>query len=62
MNLVDKDRLDIIESLRAEVSIEKEALAAEVERLTRALGKSEDSVQMQLSQVRPLLHCLTTRS
>lgn len=51
MNLVGKDKLAIVKSLRAEVSVEKITLVEEVERLTHTLREAEDTVKMQLSQV-----------
>ncbi|KAI5474231.1 protein-nucleus import-related protein [Pseudohyphozyma bogoriensis] len=55
LNLVNKDQLDILKSLRASVSVEKDALTEEVERLRASLQAAEDKVKMQMSQVNSLL-------
>ena len=55
VNLVDKDKLDIVKSLRAEIEVGKESLNEEVGRLTRELSVAEDTISMQLSQVRLFL-------
>ncbi|ORY88555.1 HOOK protein-domain-containing protein [Leucosporidium creatinivorum] len=55
LTLVNKDQLDILKSLRASVSVEKEALSKEVERLRVSLQSAEDKNTMQMSQVNALL-------
>ena len=51
VTLVNKDQLDVLKTLRASVSVEKEALAKELERLRASLQSAEDKVKMQTSQV-----------
>ena len=51
MNLVNKDQVDILKSLRASVSVEKDALAKEVERLRLVVQTADDKSKMQMSQV-----------
>lgn len=55
VTLVNKDQLDILKSLRASVSVEKEALSKEVERLRASLQYAEDKNTMQMGQVRYVL-------
>lgn len=52
VNLVNKDQVDILKSLRASVSVEKDALAKEVERLRASAQAADDKSKMQMSQVR----------
>lgn len=52
---MNKNQLEILKSLRASVSIEKDSLSEEVKRLKSELQSSEDKIQMQLSQVNSLL-------
>lgn len=51
MNLVNLDQRDILKSLRASVSKEKEGLAMDLERMRLSLKKAEDKVGMQIDQV-----------
>lgn len=55
MTLVDKDQVEILQSLRESVSIEKNALETELSRLRSELRTSEDRVKMQMEQVNSLL-------
>lgn len=52
VNLVNKDQLDILRSLRTSVSVEKDALAKELERVKVSLQLADDKAKMQMSQVR----------
>lgn len=51
VNLVSKDQTDILKSLRASVSVEKEGLVQEVGRLKESLKVMEDRAKMQMNQV-----------
>lgn len=55
MNLVNKDQVDILASLRASVAVEKEALTKQVESIKTQLSEAELKNQMQLSQINTLL-------
>ncbi len=55
MNLVNKDQLEILASLRASVGIEKEALTKQVDSIKAQLSDAELKNQMQLSQINSLL-------
>ncbi|KAK4697173.1 autophagy-related protein 11, partial [Phenoliferia sp. Uapishka_3] len=55
LNLVKKDQVDILKSLRASVSLEKEALTKEVEKLRSATQAADDKAKMQMSQINSLL-------
>lgn len=50
--LVDKDQLDVLKTLRASVSVEKEGLVAELARARLAIREAEETKKLQLSQVR----------
>lgn len=49
--LVDKDQVDVLRTLRASVSVEKEALAVELEQTRKSLKLAEETKTMQLAQV-----------
>ncbi|KAM0747247.1 HOOK-domain-containing protein [Meredithblackwellia eburnea MCA 4105] len=55
LNLVNKDQVDIVKSLRASVSVERDSLAEEVEKLRKSLVASEDKSKMQMSQINKIL-------
>jgi protein HOOK3 len=55
VKLVNKDQLDIIASLRASVSEEKNSLAAEVEELKASIKAAEEKAKLQASQINKLL-------
>jgi hypothetical protein len=51
VSLVGKDEIDMIKSLRASLSVDKDLLASELSRVQASLRDAEDSTKMQLSQV-----------
>lgn len=53
--LVDKDQLDILASLRASVSVEKDSLQAEVTSCKTRIDELSQKNAMQLSQINSLL-------
>lgn len=55
MNLVNKDQLDILATLRESVNEDKAGLEADVERLKNQLKELNDKNRMQLEQVNALL-------
>lgn len=55
MNLVDKDHLDAVRSLRASVSEDKNALARELDSVRDRLQEAEGKTQTQLAQINELL-------
>ncbi|GAA5907780.1 hypothetical protein JCM5296_004534 [Sporobolomyces johnsonii] len=55
LNLVNKDQVEVLRSLRASVSIEKEALSEEVDRLKSSLKQAEAKAKLQIDQVNKLL-------
>jgi protein HOOK3 len=55
VNLVNKDQVDILASLRASVGVEKEALTKQVDAIQAQLKEAELKNQMQLSQINTLL-------
>ncbi|GAA5892296.1 hypothetical protein JCM8208_001504 [Rhodotorula glutinis] len=55
LTLVDKSQRDILASLRASVSLEKDALAAELDRAHKALRDAEDKARAHGEQLNALL-------
>ena len=55
VNLVNKDQLDILATLRESVNEDKAALEAELERLSSQNRELSDKNRMQLEQVNALL-------
>ncbi|KAH8922320.1 hypothetical protein BT69DRAFT_1282370 [Atractiella rhizophila] len=55
LNLVNKDQLDILSSLRDQVSVEKVALQKEFDKLKEEFKLVEDKNKMQMSQINNLL-------
>ncbi|GAA6024350.1 hypothetical protein JCM10207_003313 [Rhodosporidiobolus poonsookiae] len=55
LNLVNKDQVDILRELRASVSVEKDALTEEVDRLKKTLRDSDEKAKAQAEQVNKLL-------
>lgn len=55
MNLVHKDQLDILASLRESVNEDKAGLEAEVQRLLEQMKELSDKNKMQLEQINALL-------
>jgi protein HOOK3 len=55
VNLVNKDQLDILASLRESVNEDKTVLEADMERLKGRLKNSSDKNRMQLEQINALL-------
>ena len=55
MNLVNKDQLDILATLRESVNEDKAELEADVEKLKGQLKELNDKNRMQLEQVNALL-------
>ncbi|GAA5856523.1 hypothetical protein JCM8547_008784 [Rhodosporidiobolus lusitaniae] len=55
LNLVNKDQVDILRELRASVSVEKDKLVHEVDRLNKTLGDAEEKSKAQAEQVNKLL-------
>ncbi|GAA5840875.1 hypothetical protein JCM11251_007628 [Rhodosporidiobolus azoricus] len=55
LNLVNKDRVDILRELRASVSAEKDALVEEVDRLNKTVRNAEEKAKAQAEQVNKLL-------
>jgi hypothetical protein len=52
VNLVNADQVDILRSLRASVSVEKDSLVADFDRLQKALRDGEEKARTQAEQVR----------
>jgi len=55
VNLVNKDQVDILASLRASVSVEKEALTSQLGSIQAQLTEAELKHKMQISQINALL-------
>ncbi|GAA5963914.1 hypothetical protein JCM21900_001145 [Sporobolomyces salmonicolor] len=55
LNLVNKDQVEVLRSLRASVSVEKDALSEEVDRLKSSLNQAEAKAKLQIDQVNKLL-------
>lgn len=55
VNLVNKDQLDVLHSLRESVAVEKSGLESEVARLQSDLTSLRDRTSMQASQIQSLL-------
>ena len=55
MNLVNKDQLDILSTLRESVNEDKAGLEADIERLNNRVKELNDKNRMQLEQVNGLL-------
>jgi protein HOOK3 len=55
VNLVNKDQLDILSTLRESVNEDKVGLEADVERLKKQIKELGDKNRMQLEQVNGLL-------
>ncbi|GAA5976900.1 hypothetical protein JCM5350_007285 [Sporobolomyces pararoseus] len=55
LNLVNKDQLEILHSLRASVSVEKEALVAELDRTKESLKLAEEKSKAHREEVNKLL-------
>ncbi|GAA5984793.1 hypothetical protein JCM11641_002742 [Rhodosporidiobolus odoratus] len=55
LNLVNKDQVDILQQLRASVSVERNALDGEVTRLKQTLRDFEEKAKVQAEQVNKLL-------
>ena len=55
MNLVNKDQLEILHSLRASVSVEKDAVSSELEQVRGSLKLAEDRAKAYREEVNKLL-------
>ncbi|GAA5927997.1 hypothetical protein JCM10213_000945 [Rhodosporidiobolus nylandii] len=55
LNLVNKDQVDVLRNLRASVSVEKDALGEEVDRLQKGLRDAGEKAKAQAEQVNKLL-------
>ena len=55
MNLINKDQLDILSTLRESVNEDKADLEADIERLNNQIKELNDKNRMQLEQVNGLL-------
>lgn len=55
VNLVNKDQLDILATLRESVNEDKAGLEADIERMTTQIKELGDKNRMQLEQVNALL-------
>lgn len=55
MNLVNKDQLEILTSLRESVNEEKADLESDVEKLQNRLKEAQDKDRMQIEQINTLL-------
>ncbi|GAA5909448.1 hypothetical protein JCM6882_002647 [Rhodosporidiobolus microsporus] len=55
LNLVNKDQVDILRELRASVSVEKDALVEEVDRLKKSVRDADEKAKAQAEQVNKLL-------
>ena len=55
MNLVNKDQLEILHSLRASVSVEKDAVSSELDQVKGSLKLAEDRAKAHREEVNKLL-------